>query len=82
MCDPGSATLRICDDVDLARGAHDGVGDGRIGDEDLRRVLGEVDDGRLADAHSDSLRIGVERSHDLALTRGRGDDEGRRQRQR
>ena len=39
------------DDIELAGRADDGIGDLGIADEDFRRVSGQIDDHRFADAH-------------------------------
>ena len=39
------------DDIELAGRADDGIGDLGIADEDFGRILGQIDDQRLADAH-------------------------------
>jgi hypothetical protein len=44
------------DDIELARGPDDGVGDLRVGDEDFRRILGQVNNDGFAHAHRDPPR--------------------------
>ena len=68
------ATLRVeeedvglpdldADHVDAARRAHDGIGDGRVGDQHVLDVGRQVDGDRLADAERDEARCRLARRH-------------------
>src|SRR6185503_4994668 len=54
---------RHADYVDAARGAHHGIGDLGVGDQNVLDVGRQVDRHRLADAERDEARVGVARGH-------------------
>ncbi len=56
--DVGFAHL-LAEQIDAARGAGDGVGDGRVGDQNVVGILRQVDDERLVEAELDALGRGL-----------------------